>query len=91
MGISTALFQLLVMYYSCDFAATVGELDPARIDSCSSIYEQVKQQVAQLENVEPETSAEAYLVWKNWEQENSDLVGIIRDQGIQNHIYQHRP
>lgn len=88
MGISTALFQLLLTYYACDFAATVGELQQARIYTCSNVYEQVKMHVAEMENLEPQTSAESYLIWKNWEKENSDLVYIIRDQAIKNHIYQ---
>jgi accessory colonization factor AcfC len=78
--ISTALFQLLLNYYVCDYTASVRMMSLDEIQTCTAIYEQVKTEISGLDSTAMDTRIEAYLAWKAWEQANPDLVKIIKQQ-----------
>lgn len=82
MGISEALFQMLLAYYSCDYMATQRMLSYDEVQGCAAVYEIVKTEVSGLDSTDPKTTTEAYLAWKAWEKENSTLVDAIRNQAI---------
>lgn len=83
MGISAALFNLLLAYYSCDHMASTRLLSFNEVQMCATIYKQVKTEISGLDNTNPEGQVEVYLSWKKWEQENQDLVEEIKRIAIE--------
>lgn len=84
MGISAALFNMLLAYYSCDYMASIRLLSLDEVKGCTAVYEQVKTETSGLDSRNPDTRIEAYLAWKQWELDNADLVSAIKDQAIDN-------
>lgn len=82
MGISAALFDLLLAYYSCDYMATQRMLTHDEVRGCMAVYEKTKTEISGLDSKDPETHVPAYLAWKQWEKDNADLVDAIKAQAI---------
>jgi hypothetical protein len=78
------LLRLLSLYYLCDETAARRVLDTTEAERCVTLYESVKQAFTDAPPA-PEGSAArvdqrraAYLGFKAWEAENSDLVQEMR-------------
>lgn len=75
---TTVLMQLLLSYYICDYTASIRGMGFSEAQECAAIYEQVKTQISGLDSTNMDTRIAAYILWKQWEEENSDLVKILR-------------
>jgi hypothetical protein len=80
MNITTTLFNLLLAYYQCDYIANNQPLGYNAAQKCFAVYSAVKQEISGLDPIDPKTSVESYLSWKQWEKDNHLLVDNLKAQ-----------
>ena len=78
--ITAAFMELLSAYYMCDYIASTRVVSQAEEKMCSTIYTNIKQEISGLNPRDPKQNVEAYLIWKQWEKDNADLVSDLKNQ-----------
>ena len=80
MVISAALLELLSVYYMCDYIATTRMMSQGEAAMCMSVYTDVKAEISGLNPNDPKQNVQSYLIWKEWEKENTELVKELKQQ-----------
>ena len=79
MAISAALLELLSVYYMCDYIATTRLVSQDEAAMCMSVYTDVKAEISGLNPNDPKENVEAYVIWKEWEKDNAELVKELKE------------
>ena len=78
MAISAALFELLTVYYMCDYISTTRIMSQGEAAMCSDVYTEIKQEISGLNPNDPKQNVQAYLIWKEWEKDNAEFVNELK-------------
>ena len=79
MVISAALFELLSVYYMCDYIATTRMMSQGEAVMCGDVYTEIKAEISGLNPNDPKQNVQSYLIWKEWEKDNAELVKELKE------------
>lgn len=75
------LLRILVLYYACDVSAETQFPSPTQWERCMGHYHEIKSRFA--EDLDgPRAQIEGYQRWKEWEEQNPNLVASLRERAL---------